>query len=240
MPRAGGMPSTWCALSLVPTLCYLGQRASHLIVRRHTVCIYMYIVHVRRVAMRTLKLLCAHRTRLHFHSLTHHTVYTMPIKSRKSRAAKQRRYRGQSGFVKQANAPSPDSSVYCLSDDNTDASATATDTSSGRERNNQAAVSRDSLQRLYSVFLPPHLQLNEDSRVKRQKTSKRSAVYTKDSRTTAWRRNVAGRKAAEGCTTLDAFIQRKVRCRSNPIQSILSLSLAAAQPLTNYLRGWLN
>jgi hypothetical protein len=40
--------------------------------------------------------------------------------------------------------------------------------------------------------------------------TKRSAVYTKDSRTTAWRKNIAQKKAAKGSMTLDAFVQRKV------------------------------
>jgi hypothetical protein len=159
--------------------------------------------------------------------------HTMPLKSRRSRVAKQKRRQGQTGFETRASAPSPDNSVYCLSDSNTgDASTIATDSSNGRERNNQVAASVEGLQRLYSVFLPPHLQLNEDSRGKRQKTSKRSAVYTGGSRTTAWRRNVAQRKAAEGCRTLDSFVQRKVSfdIKSEAAQ-LMTPPKAAAQPL---------
>lgn len=151
--------------------------------------------------------------------------HTMPVKSRRSRAAKkQERGQGQSGFAKRANAPSPDNSVYCISDGNTDASesTTATDSSSGSGKDNQKAASIEGLQRLYSVFLPLHLRLNEDSREKRQKTLKRSVVYTKDSRTTAWRRNAEQRKAADGCSTLDAFVRRKVRSRSSSKQRIFS------------------
>src|SRR5713101_7336167 len=159
--------------------------------------------------------------------------HTMPLKSRRSRVAKQKRCQGLTGFETRASAPSPDNSVYCLSDSNTgDASTIATDSSNGRGRNNQAAASVEGLQRLYSVFLPPHLQLNEDSREKRQKTSKRSAVYTGGSRTTAWQRNVAQRKAAEGSRTLDSFVQRKASPTSSPKQCNLSPPKAAAQPLT--------
>jgi len=112
----------------------------------------------------------------------------MPVRGQRSQAAKQKQHQGLSVFAKQANAqstPSPDGSVYYLSDGNTDMSTTVTDSSSGGSRNNQAVMSREGLQHLYSVFLPPHLQLNEDGQEKRQRTSKRSAVYTKDSRTTA-------------------------------------------------------
>lgn len=134
----------------------------------------------------------------------------MPVRSRRSRSAKKKRPQGQSSFAKRASAPSPDGSVYCLSDSDTDASNVDTDSSNCRGRDDQAAASMEGLQRLYSVFLPPHLQLNENSRGKRQKMTKRSAVYTKDSRTTAWRKNVAQKKAAKGSMTLDAFVQRKV------------------------------
>ena len=66
------------------------------------------------------------------------------------------------------------------------------------------------IQRLYSVFLPSHLQSKEMTREKCQKMRNRQSVYTGDSRTTAWRKNTAQKKAAEGYRTLDAFISRKV------------------------------
>ena len=134
----------------------------------------------------------------------------MPVVSRRSRVAKSKRRKGHTGFTKRASAPSPDTSVYCLSDGNTDTSTVGTDSSNRGGRDNQAAAPVEGLQRLYSVFLPPRLQLKEDGREKRYKISKRSAVYTGRSRTTAWRRGVAQRKAADGCTTLDVFVQRKV------------------------------
>jgi hypothetical protein len=166
--------------------------------------------------------------------LSPHFPRTMPVRSRRSRDAKKKRLEGCSGFVKRASAPSPDRSVYSLSDTNTDASTMDTDSSSGRGRDDQAAASMEGLQRLYSVFLPPHLQLNEARREKRQKVSKRSAVYTRDSRTTAWRRKVAQGKAAKGCTTLDGFIKRKVSSdEPDGVQSSASHHIqATAQPLT--------
>jgi len=81
-----------------------------------------------------------------------------------------------------------------------------TDRSDDKGRDDQAVASMEGLQCLYSVFLPPHLQLNENSQKKRQKMSKRSAVYTQESQTTAWRRNMAQKKAAEGCIMLDALV----------------------------------
>ena len=137
----------------------------------------------------------------------------MPVGSCRSRVAKTKRCEGDTGFMKRASMPSPDSSVYCLSDGNTDTSTVGTNSSSnGGERYNQAAAPVEGLQHLYLVFLPPRLQLKEpkDGREKRHKMFKRSAVYTERSRTTAWRRDVAQKKAAEGCTMLDTFVQRKV------------------------------
>jgi hypothetical protein len=137
----------------------------------------------------------------------------MPVGSRRSRVAKKKRHKGCFGFAKaakRASAPSPDQSVYCLLDTNTDTSTIDTDSSSDRGRDDQAAASMEGLQCLYSVFLSPHLQLNETRQEKRQKVSKRLAVYTRDSQTTAWQKNIAQRKVAEGCATLDAFVQRKV------------------------------
>src|SRR6266566_3040320 len=111
----------------------------------------------------------------------------MPVRSWRSRNAKKRHqgHTGMTGFSMQACAPSPDRSVYCLLDNNADASTIGTDSSSDKGRDDRAAVPIEGLQCLYSVFLPPHLQLNETHRDKRQKVSKRSAVYKKDSRTTA-------------------------------------------------------
>jgi len=94
------------------------------------------------------------------------------------------------------------------------------------------------LQRLYAVFLPPHLRLNEEEKEEKEKSHKmknRPLIYTGESWTIAWQRNVAQKRAAEGSGTLDRFIQRKV---SMPIQKIAMRSILSsieeetAQPLT--------
>jgi hypothetical protein len=124
--------------------------------------------------------------------------------------------------------------MYRISDSNTDASTDDTDSNNDRGRDDQGAASMEGLQRLYSVFLPPHLKLNEYSREKRQKISRRPAVYTRDSRTTAWRRDVAQKKAAKACGTLDAFVQRKVssiRLRSKERTSLSYKRQRSPSPL---------
>ena len=142
--------------------------------------------------------------------LPHKYTPNMPAGSRKSRDAKKKRHQGRSGFAKRANAPSPNSSVYHLSDSDTDAQTIDTSSSNNTGIDEPEAAPLEGLQRLYTIFLPPHLRLNEDRHEKHQRVSRRSAVYTRDSRTTAWRKAVAQKKATEGCTTLNAFVLRKV------------------------------
>jgi hypothetical protein len=96
--------------------------------------------------------------------------------------------------------------VYCPSDGDADAGQSAGDTDDTGD-NQAVASAAEGLQRLYAEILPEDLQLNQ---VNPQKKRRRQAVYTRDSSTTAWRRKKAQKKAAEGCGTLDAFIQRKV------------------------------
>jgi hypothetical protein len=133
----------------------------------------------------------------------------MPLGSKRSRLAKEKRRHGRAVFAKRA--ASPDSDYYAPESSPDAVSTTEAESSDESEADDRAATPVEGLQRLYSVFLPPHLRLKEPTRQKRQKTTNRQSVYTKDSRTTAWRKNTAQRKAAEGCTTLDAFISRKVR-----------------------------
>ncbi len=109
---------------------------------------------------------------------------------------------GDTGFVKCATAPSPDSSVYCLSGN--DAETLSTDTEDRGDDQAMTAVA-EPLQCLYTKCLPDHLQLNSQNKHKN-----RPAVYTKESSTIAWQRDKAQRKVAKGCMTLDTFIQRKV------------------------------
>jgi hypothetical protein len=142
----------------------------------------------------------------------------MPAGNKKSRGAIQKREEGRTTFAKHAaRPPSPNKSDYCAStsddDLDTDDSATDIDDDDDGQRNQEAETSVIALQRLYAVFLPPHLrpnQFNQASVEKRRKITNRPVIYTGGSRTTAWRRDVAQTKAAQGCATLDGFIQRKV------------------------------
>jgi len=78
------------------------------------------------------------------------------------------------------------------------------------------------LQHLYAEFLPNHLQLDCAQNM-HKKVQNRPAVYTRDSSTTSWQRKTAQKKVAEGCMTLDVFIQRKVHPREpNKIQDSAS------------------
>jgi hypothetical protein len=112
-----------------------------------------------------------------------------------------------------------------MSDDDADESATDVDSGDDGERDNEVGTSVVALQRLYAVFLPPHLQLNKDALKKPQKMKNRQLVYTKDSRTTAWRRDLARKKAAQGCATLDGFVQRKVCCSERSLEQSISSSI---------------
>ena len=138
--------------------------------------------------------------------------------NKRSRIARELRHQGRTGFAKRANAaPTPEGPVYCPSDSDADEQAVDMD-----DIGDDQAIASDAegLQRLYADFLPEDLQLN---RVHPQNKHKRPVVYTGDSSTTAWQRKMAQRKAAEGCGTLDAFIQRKVGSgKPNEVKSAAS------------------
>jgi hypothetical protein len=81
-------------------------------------------------------------------------------------------------------------------------------------------LATDGLQSLYVEFLPEDFRLNQ---VNPQNKLKRPVVYTRNSRTTARQRRTAQEKVAEGCRTLDAFIQQKVGSRKpDKVKSIAS------------------
>ncbi len=160
---------------------------------------------------------CPNENALHFvcHLLSPFlsNIPRMPVGKRQSRDAKQKWKEGRTGFAKRAAMPGPNASDsdYCPSTtDEPDESAADLDSSDDRGRASEVGTAVVELQRLYSVFLPSHLRPNEENREKRRKTKDRRAVYTRDSRMTLWRRGVAQKKAAQGCATLDGFIQRKV------------------------------
>jgi hypothetical protein len=139
----------------------------------------------------------------------------MPRRSKRSRTAQQQRQSTHaSAFgTLPTSAPGPeDSDVYVL-DDKSDASTIYIDSSDDRECEDEVETveaSVEALQRLYSVFLPPHLRLEAKTRDKRHKVTNRLPMYTRESRTTAWRRNTAQTNAVKGCASLDGFVVRKV------------------------------
>ena len=133
----------------------------------------------------------------------------MPARSKKSRRAKELQCQGCNGLATRAKtAPSSDISEYCPSDDGVNESSTDSDMGDiGDEQPERSAA--EQLQRLYVGILPDHLQLDGAQNMQK-KVPNRPVINTGDSSTTSWRRKTVQRKAAEGCMTLDAFIQRKV------------------------------
>jgi hypothetical protein len=83
-------------------------------------------------------------------------------------------------------------------------SSSELDSSNNIGRKNKARTSMVALQHLYSDFLPPPLQLNEEAQKKRQKMNNRPAVYTGLSWTLQWWRDASWGKAAKGSRKLDA------------------------------------
>ena len=109
--------------------------------------------------------------------------------------------------------PSPKGSDIYVLDSESEASAIYINSSNNKESDNKVETiegSVEALQRLYSVFLPPHLRLEAKTRDKCGKISRRPLINTGESRTTAWRRNAAQMNAAKGCASLDGFVVRKV------------------------------
>jgi len=103
-------------------------------------------------------------------------------------------------------------SEYCITNDSSDASEIDVGSSNNQEGDEEVATSMEALQCLYAVFLPPHLHLEAVAKTheKRHKILIQMAVYIGDSCTTILQKNTVHKKAANGCTTLDAFIVKKV------------------------------
>ena len=132
----------------------------------------------------------------------------MPLQSKRSRAAKRAHQNARAALATPAS-PEGSDSEYLGSDDS------EIDVESGEESDiregNGVKSSVEAIQQLYSVFLLSRFRLEEKGREKCQRTANRKAMYRGDSRMTAWRKNTALKRAAEGCKTLDAFVVRKVR-----------------------------
>ncbi|KAH9954362.1 hypothetical protein BC827DRAFT_1158795 [Russula dissimulans] len=130
----------------------------------------------------------------------------MPFRDKKSRIAKQKRQNAQAAFAKQTSMPNPNSSDYYVSDSDSNKSVISVE-EIGEVHEVDESVK--ALQTLYSVFLPPHLRLEENSQEKHQNVNNWKCVYTGDSWVMNWRKNKAWEHAAKGCMTLNAFITRK-------------------------------
>jgi len=121
---------------------------------------------------------------------------SMPHRSKHSRTAQQQHQSTCAGAfgTLPMSAPSPEGSDIYVLDDKSDASTIYIDSSNDSERNDEVEMveaSVEALQHLYSVFLPPHLCLEANTRDKRCKIANRPPMYTGESQTTAWRRNTA-------------------------------------------------
>ena len=101
------------------------------------------------------------------------------------------------------------------------------DGSDKRGSANEAAAHVVVLQHLYSIFLPPHLQLNEEIWEKHRKTKHtRVVIYTGKSHTSIWQKGVDQRKCAKGSAKLDefGFVLRSVSLLSQKVLKPLEVS----------------
>jgi len=134
----------------------------------------------------------------------------MPLRSKKSRAAKHTCQNARAAFAAPAlRTASPEGSEYVDSDDSVIVESND-ELDKHMKGGNGVKSSVEAIQQLYSVFLPPHLRLEDKGREKCQRTENRKAVYSGDSWMTMWRKKTALKHAAEGSRTLDSFVVIKV------------------------------
>jgi len=139
----------------------------------------------------------------------------MPLRSKKSRAAKHTRRNACAAFAAPVpRTASPEGSEYVDSDNSVIDVESDDELDKRTQGGNGVNSSVEAIQQLYLVFLPPHLRLEEKGQEKRQRTENRKAVYSGDSRMTIWRKKTALKRAAEGSGTLDSFVVIKVRLLS--------------------------
>ncbi len=90
---------------------------------------------------------------------------------------------------------SPEGSEYVVSDNSSESSDDPksvidpeSSNESDRQGGDEVVLSVKALQRLHSVFRPPHLRVGETQKGqnKRRKTNNRKAVYSGDSKMTRW------------------------------------------------------
>jgi hypothetical protein len=140
----------------------------------------------------------------------------MPRPTKASAQAKAKRQSSRSTFTHVENNISENGSMYNDSGEEQTCSESDEDTETG-----DALECITSLQRLYAVFLPPHLkQQNPVSsclcgniltycliylQAKKAKVSNRGVIYRKDSRTSNWRKRKHWTEASKGCQKVDSF-----------------------------------
>ena len=113
----------------------------------------------------------------------------MPLRSKRSRAAKNTRQNACAAFAVPApHTSSPDGLEYVVSDNGSDGPVMDIESGNESDKRGRTGVraSVEALQRLYSTVLPSHLRLEEDGHKKPWKMDNRKAVYTGDSQTTRW------------------------------------------------------
>ncbi len=140
----------------------------------------------------------------------------MPRKGKRLQTAKKKCEGVHAAFGKDAaRITSPDTLEYHVLDDNSDAAVIYVDSNDSDDVTSEEEVeaSVEAVQHLYSVFRPPQLCLEcleENTQEKCCRTTNRLPVYTGNSQTMLWRKNATLKDSAKGCTTLDAFVVRKV------------------------------
>ena len=139
----------------------------------------------------------------------------MPLRNKWSRNAKQKHHGACTSFARHATGPQSEESSgseYCITNDGSDASEIDVGSSNDWEGDKEVATSMEALQHLYAIFLSPYLCLKAVTKTweKCHKILTWMAMYIGDSCMMIWWKNTAHKKATNGCTTLDAFIVKKV------------------------------
>ena len=138
----------------------------------------------------------------------------MPRKGKRSENAKKKHEGAHAAFGRDAaQITSPEALEYHVLDDDSDADVIYVDSNDEATSEEEVEASVEVVQHLYSVFVPLQLHLEcleENTWEKHRRITNRKPVYTGTSQTMLWRKNASLKDAAKGCTTLSAFVVRKV------------------------------
>ena len=169
----------------------------------------------------------------------------MPRHKKASVRAKAKRQSGQSIFTHVEEDISEHGSVY---NDSGEEEIWSDEDELDAAHTEDSLESIASLQRLYAVFLPPHLKqqnlvssclcpyisiyLPVNSQAKKAKISNRSVVYWKDSHTSDWRKRKHWKGASKGCQKLDSFFSVSHQTQKLKTKWETDLHVAKKVPLT--------